>query len=70
MKWISVENNLKIPWHKVLVYDGTNTAFGYLQSLIISQHGRVHNWVIDPDYEGSSKFEPTHWAIIETPKNG
>ena len=69
MKWISVESNLKIPWTKVLVYDGGNTSFGYLQSINISQKARAHNWIVTPDYEGTNKFNPTHWAIIETPKD-
>lgn len=66
MKWNTVESEVTIPWTKVLVYDGSNTSFGYLHSIFISQHERKLNWKIVPDYEGENKFKPTHWAIIET----
>jgi hypothetical protein len=69
MIWNRLDSGVKIPWHKVLVYDGANTSFGYLNSLFISRDERKYNWTITPDYEGDTTFIPTHWAIIETPKN-
>ena len=29
MEWNRIDSDVEIPWHKVLVYDGGNTFFGY-----------------------------------------
>lgn len=69
MKWNKINSDVEIPWHKVLVYDGANTAFGYLQEIKISKQHIIHTWVIVPDYDGINKFQVRRWSEIDNPKS-
>lgn len=70
MNWNKVNSEVGIPWHKVLVYDGANTMFGYLQQIVNTRGNIELRWQIVPDYEEDHDvFIVSHWAEIEKPKD-
>ena len=63
MKWNSINSNIEIPWHKVLVYDGGNTFFGYLKRITITQGCKKIEWTLVPELE--EQLPILYWAEIQ-----
>ncbi len=62
------DESIQIPWTKVLLYDGANTFFGWLERIEITNTGRKVYW----KYDGNNvkrELEALKWTLIKTPKH-